>query len=133
MSGDVDVQVRQTPYENSNQVAFSTAVAMRLGATKVEVDNGNQILLRIGNNVVAPAALVKKSLVGGGKLTYSGTAKDEADVVASWPDGSSLNVFTDMVGMNITFTPPPPRRRRLLGPAYCLGGAEARREQNGLE
>ncbi|HEY5274904.1 MAG TPA: hypothetical protein VIJ34_16975 [Acidimicrobiales bacterium] len=108
MSGDVNVQVRQTPYKDSKQVAFSTAVAMRVGTTKVEVDNGTQILLRIGNKVVVPAALVKKKLVGGGDLTYSGRGKGEAEVVASWPDGSSLDVFTDTVGMNITFTPPSP-------------------------
>jgi hypothetical protein len=107
-SGDVDVQVRQTPYENSKQVAFSTALAMRVGTTKVEVNNGNQIRLQIGNKVVVPAALVKKKLLGGGDLTYSGARKGEANVVASWPDGSSLDVFTDTVGMNITFTPPSP-------------------------
>ena len=111
-NGDVDVQVRATPSSVPGSVAANTAVAMRLGSTKVEIDAGDPVKVLIGgkalpaNRLTNEAALDKlanEKLRGGGHLHLNGPY-----TIASWPDGSSLNVYADKIGENVIFTPPPP-------------------------
>ena len=111
-NGDVDVQVRTTPWSVPGSVASNTAVAMRLGTTKVEVDAGSPVKVLIGGKALpanritnedALNKLAKEQLRGGGDLALNGPY-----TIASWPDGSSLNVYADQYGENVIFTPPPP-------------------------
>ena len=111
-SGDVDVQIRATPWSVPGSVASNTAVAMRLGTTKVEVDAGSPVKVLIGGTALpanrltnenALDKLANEKLRGGGHLAFNGPS-----TVASWPDGSSLNVYADKLGENVIFTPPSP-------------------------
>jgi hypothetical protein len=47
--------------------------------------------------------LANEKLRGGGHLAFNGP-----DIIASWPDGSSLNIYADKLGENVVFTPPSP-------------------------
>jgi hypothetical protein len=109
-SGDVDVQVRAAPAINfrggaSRYAAWNTAVAMRVVSTDVEIDAGNPVIVRINGKSIGLAKLAQRTLDGGGLLTYRSNGPT-GDLVASWPDGSSLNVFADSYAENATFTPP---------------------------
>ena len=111
-SGDVDVQVRATPWSVPGSVASNTAVAIRLGTTKVEVDAGSPVKVLIDGTALpanrltnenALDKLANEKLRGGGHLSLNGPY-----IIASWPDGSSLNVYADKYGENVIFTPPSP-------------------------
>ena len=109
-SGDVDVQVRAAPATNSRGVAsrfaaWNTAVAMRVVSTDVEIDAGNPVIVRINGKSIGLAKLAQRTLDGGGHLAYRSNGP-AGDLVASWPDGSSLDVFADSYAENATFTPP---------------------------
>jgi hypothetical protein len=105
-NGDVDVQIRATPVAHSNSVSWNTAVAMRIVTSTVEVDAGTPIKVLIGGKPAALGKLSSVKLPGGGHLAYT-TNGLGGDIVASWPDGSSLDVYADGLGENATFTPPP--------------------------
>jgi hypothetical protein len=109
-SGDVDVQVRAAPATDSRGVAsrfaaWNTAVAMRVVSTDVEVDAGNPVIVRINGKSIGLAKLAQRTLDGGGHLAFKGNGPT-GELVASWPDGSSLDVFADSYAENATFTPP---------------------------
>jgi len=109
-SGDVDVQVRAAPATNSRGVpsrfaAWNTAVAMRVVSTDVEIDAGNPVIVRINGKSIGLAKLAQRTLDGGGHLAYRSNGP-AGDLVVSWPDGSSLDVFADSYAENATFTPP---------------------------
>ena len=109
-SGDVDVQVRAAPATGaakapSRYAAWNTAVAMRVVRTDVEIDVGAPVTVRIDKKPVALTTLAQRSLAGGGHLAYRSDGPG-GDLVVSWPDGSSLDVFADTYGANATFTPP---------------------------
>jgi len=109
-SGDVDVQVRAAPATDSRGVAsrfaaWNTAVAMRVVSTDVEIDAGNPVIVRINGKSTDLAKLAQRTLDGGGHLAYRSNGP-AGDLVVSWPDGSSLDVFADSYAENATFTPP---------------------------
>jgi hypothetical protein len=109
-SGDVDVQVRAAPATNSRGVAsrfaaWNTAVAMRVVSTDVEIDAGSPVIVRINGKSIGLAKLAQRTLDGGGHLAYRSNGPT-GDLVASWPDGSSLDVFADSYAENAAFTPP---------------------------
>lgn len=110
-SGDVDVQVRAAPATNSRGAysrfaAWNTAVAMRVVSTDVEIDAGNPVIVRINGKSIGLAKLAQRTLDGGGHLVYRSNGPT-GDLVVSWPDGSSLDIFADSYAENATFTPPP--------------------------
>jgi von Willebrand factor type D domain len=106
-SGDVDVQVRATPFEGSASVAFNTAVAMRVVSTKVEVDAGDpSILLINGKRITGPLSNPRK-LTGGGQVQETDNGSSQ-DFDVTWPDGSELDVVASALGENDTFVPPTP-------------------------
>jgi hypothetical protein len=109
-SGDVDVQVRAAPATNlrgvaSRFAAWNTAVAMRVVSTDVEIDAGKPVIVRINGKSIGLAKLAQRTLDGGGHLAYRSNGPT-GDLVVSWPDGSSLDVFADSYAENATFTPP---------------------------
>jgi hypothetical protein len=109
-SGDVDVQVRAAPFEDSKSVAFNTAVAANVVSTVVEVDAGDPAVVRVnGKRITAPihGSLALGHGTEGGHLTYSTVSGGITDVVATWPDGSELDISANgTLGENATFVPP---------------------------
>jgi hypothetical protein len=103
--GDVDVQVRAAPAENSRSVAWNTAVAMKVVSTVVEVDVGEPAIVRVNGKRITLPTSGARTLAGGGKLAYTSNGVT-GDVVVTWPDGSQIDVFADTVAENATFTPP---------------------------
>ncbi|HKR81665.1 MAG TPA: VWD domain-containing protein [Candidatus Saccharimonadales bacterium] len=88
-SGDLEAQVRQEPWTNSKLVAINTAVALKVGSDKVEVQAGQMLTLLVNGK---KQALANAKLPGGGQLEY-----DQQTVIITWPDGSVAYVRS--VGM----------------------------------
>jgi von Willebrand factor type D domain len=104
-SGDVDIQARARPAEGSTDVAWNSAIAMRVVSSKVEIDVGEPpVVLVNGRRITLPKQA--RPLSGGGQLTYTSNGVT-GDVVVTWPDGSQVDVFSDKLAENATFTPPP--------------------------
>ena len=104
-SGDVDVQVRAAPFEDSRSVAFNTAVAMRVVSTDVEVDTGNPAVVLVNGKPIPPQRAGARALVGGGKLTHTSSGGLD-DIVVTWPDGSEIDISASVLGEDVTFVPP---------------------------
>ena len=92
-SGDLEIQARQEPYEDSTRVTVNTQIAMKVGGRRVTVVPGSTKdsppVVRIDGapNPVLPGAPVS---VGGGSVARD--ANEIGDVDIAWPDGSHVVV-----------------------------------------
>lgn len=110
-SGDMDIQARQEPLDNHNPWAADTAVAMRVGKTRIEVDPGTQAHILINGHPFHVTKETVKHLPDAGELTVT-TANT---VSVQWPDGSVAQFDVDGRGINVTFTTSPAEAAHLKG------------------
>jgi hypothetical protein len=94
------IQARQAPFSQGSSVATVTAVAAMVGSTRVEIDAGDAVTLKI-NGVLSDAT----SLPGGGSASTS---------EITWPDGTSLAVAAG-THLDLSFTRAPGSSAALRG------------------
>jgi hypothetical protein len=105
-NGEVQVQVRQVPFSSkyAAPVSHTSAVAMRVDTSTIEVDQDQSlspVIFLDRKQVTLPKGSARQ-LPGGGRLS-----RNEGYVTVAWPDGSRADVFEDLFGEDVTFTPPP--------------------------
>jgi von Willebrand factor type D domain len=94
------VQARQAPFSQGSSVATVTAVAALVGSSRVEIDAGDAVTLKI-DGVLSDAT----SLPGGGSASTS---------LITWPDGTSLAV-TAGTHLDLSFKRAPGSSAALRG------------------
>jgi von Willebrand factor type D domain len=109
-SGDLEVQARSQPYPGSRDVSVNTAIAMRAGGSRVEVDRGEPLGVRVNGLGLAVAAK-PTPLAGGGRIRLV-----SGQVEITWPDGSLVRVWSvGSWGVALLVKPAPRRRGALSG------------------
>jgi hypothetical protein len=78
---------------------------MHVVSTNVEVDVGVPPIVRVNGKRIAISRSKPRVLAGGGMLAYTSNGLT-GDVVVTWPDSSQMDVFSDRLAENATFTPP---------------------------
>jgi hypothetical protein len=114
--GDFEVQTRQEPWANARDVSMNTAVAMRVGTNRVEVQMHQQKMVLLVNGKRQP--LENTTLDGGGTIAPTTTTgwREINAVTVTWPDGSAVIASRiGTVGLDILVDPAQTRAGKLEG------------------
>jgi hypothetical protein len=115
-AGDLTVQVRESPFEQSKSIAVDTAVAMDVSGTRLGfyLVDGVVIVQRDGTPVVLANGRTK--LPRGAVLRQSTSSDGGAIYSVTWADGTVASVRpAAFVGLALTFTPAKARAGTLSG------------------
>jgi hypothetical protein len=94
--GDLEVQVRQQPWSTSRYVSMNTAVAMKVGTEKVELQLHDSEFGLLINGKREP--FKTKELAGGGSVT----TLNNNHAVVTWPDNTRVTVnFYSTFGLDL--------------------------------
>lgn len=115
--GGFEVQARQEPFPGSDYVSINTAVAMRVGPARVQVDRGDPLGVRVDGRRVRVIESRPLRLRGGGRVSVLGDPLAGADQVeVAWADGSLVRVWgVGSWGVALLVEPAPGRAGRLAG------------------
>ncbi|WP_433052726.1 VWD domain-containing protein [Dactylosporangium sp. CS-033363] len=107
---DLQIQVRQRPWNGSRLVAGNTAVAFSVAGHRVGIYlGGSGITTLVDGQPVTPAA-TPYALPGGGTLTAGASGETVA-----WPDGSFATVFVLAGFLTMDVSVAPARQGQLAG------------------
>jgi hypothetical protein len=117
-AGGYAIQVRQRPFADSTTVAVTTAVAMDVAGTRVQVQAAGSGLAALVDGQPPTAEIT--NLDQGGQLRL-GEGDTGALATVTWPDGSAAWVSAFGVGLTLNVQPAPGRGAKLRG---LLGTAD---------
>jgi hypothetical protein len=115
-SDDLEIQVRQSAYDGSRVVSVNSAVAMRVGDTRLGfyVEQGRVAVRRDGVAVAVP--LGTSDLPGGAKINYVVDPFGGDSFAVVWPDGSAAWVVQAGVwGLSLVAQPRAARTGTVTG------------------
>jgi hypothetical protein len=108
-SSEFQIQVRQQPWPNARDVSRNTAIAMKMGESKVELRVEEQLLKLFIDGQYTP--LETMPVIGGGRIESN--KKNKATVF--WPDDSKVYISSYDIGMNILVSPSARLKGKLEG------------------
>ena len=88
-AGGFEVQARQEPFPQSDEVSINTAIALRVGPDRVMVSGGAPLVVRVNGRLRRLLRDVPLRLRGGGRMSY--LPGGQVDV--AWGDGSAVRVW----------------------------------------
>ncbi|WP_405061450.1 VWD domain-containing protein [Kribbella sp. NBC_01505] len=120
---DLEIQVRQAPYPDvpGRQVAITSAIAVRVGADRIEFDSGTPRIAVLVNGKPGklPASVVRRD---------SATVPGQDSYRVTWPDRSAADIdFVGVPGMGLRMgvKPAAARKGTFTGLLGNFDGAEA--------
>jgi hypothetical protein len=114
-AGDMTVQVRQQPYLTSRTVAINSAIAIRIGGTRLGfyLQNGEIVAHRDGRPATFPSG---DTATTGGTVTHDFAPPYGDEYAVTWPDGTTAWIWRATVyGLVAQIAPAASRAGTLSG------------------